>query len=76
MMVDFGDHTYFKKKNLQVNIKSSQSVHMDFMIYLHNLSDKELEKQKRPTCATWLLYRITVKLGSVLKNLFFWAWLK
>ena len=46
IMADFDNDTYANKKFLQVNIKRSQSVHMDFMIYLHNLGDKESEKQK------------------------------
>ena len=44
MMADFGDHTYFKKIILQLNIKRSQSVHMDFVICLYNLRDRESEK--------------------------------
>ena len=55
MMVDFGDHTYVKKIILQLNIKRSQSVHMDFVIYLYNLGDRDLEKPKRPMCTSWLL---------------------
>ena len=43
MLADFGDHTYVKKIILQLNIKRSQSVHMDFMI-----GDRESEKPKRP----------------------------
>ena len=35
MMVDFGDHKYAKEIILQLDIKRSQSVHMDFMIYLY-----------------------------------------
>ena len=41
MIADFGDHSYVKKNILQLNIRRSESVHMDFMIYLHNLGDKE-----------------------------------
>ena len=55
MMVDFGDHTYVKKIILQLNIKRSQSVHMDFVICLYNLGDRESEKPKRPMCTSWLL---------------------
>ena len=47
MMADFGDKKYVKKIILQLNIKRSQSVHMDFMIYLLNLGDTESEKPKR-----------------------------
>ena len=43
-----------KKITLQLNIKRSQPVHMDFMIYLHNLGDREPEKPKRPMCTSWL----------------------
>ena len=55
MIVDFGDHTFVKKIILLLNIKRSQSVHMDFMIYLYNLGDRESEKPKRPVCTSWLL---------------------
>ena len=55
MMVDFGDHTYVKKIILQLNIKRSQSVHMDFVICLNNLGDTGSEKSKRPMCTSWLL---------------------
>ena len=48
MMADYGEHIYIKKVILQLNIKKSQSVHINFMIYLHNLGDKESEKLKRP----------------------------
>ena len=41
MMADFGDHTYVKKIILQLNIKKSPSVHMDFMICLYNLGDSQ-----------------------------------
>ena len=54
MIVDFGGHTFVKKIILLLNIKRSQSVHMDFMIYLYNLGDKESEKQ-RPMCTSLLL---------------------
>ena len=54
MMVDFGDHTYVKKIILQLNIKRSQSVHMDFEICLYNLGDRESEKLKRPMCTSWI----------------------
>ena len=54
MMVDFGDHMS-KKNILQLNIKRSQSVHMDFEICLYNLGDRESEKLKRPMCTSWLL---------------------
>ena len=55
MMVDFGDHKYVKKNILQLNINGSQSAHMDFMIYLYNLGDRESEKPRRPMCTSWLL---------------------
>ena len=55
MMVDFGDHTYQKKIILQLNIKRIRSVHMDFVICLYNLGDRESEKPKRPVCTSWLL---------------------
>ena len=55
IMVDFGDHTYVKKIYLQLSIKKGQPVHMDFMIYLHNLGDRESEKTKRPMFTSWLL---------------------
>ena len=35
-----------EKNILQLNIKRSQSVHMDFMIYLSNIGDRESENQK------------------------------
>ena len=54
MMVDFGDHMS-KKNILQLNIKRSQSVHMDFEICFYNLGDRESEKLKRPMCTSWLL---------------------
>ena len=54
MMVDFGDHMS-KKYILQLNIKRSQSVHMDFEICFYNLGDRESEKLKRPMCTSWLL---------------------
>ena len=44
--------TYISNKFILLNIKRSQSVHMDFMIYLHNLGDKESEKPKRPMCTS------------------------
>ena len=44
-----------KKIILQLNIKRSQSVHMDFVICLYNLGDRESEKPKRPMCTSWLL---------------------
>ena len=47
VMADFSDHTYVKKI-LQLNIKRRQPVLIDFMIYLHNLGDREPEKRKRP----------------------------
>ena len=55
MMADFGDHTYVKKIILQLIIKRSLSVHMDFVICLYNLDDTESEKPKRPVCSSWLL---------------------
>ena len=55
MMADYGEHIYIKKVILQLNITKSQSVHIDFMIYLHNLGDKESEKPKRPMSTSWLL---------------------
>ena len=56
MMSDFGGHDYIKKIILQLNIKISQSVYMDFMIYLYNLGDREPKKTpKRPMQASWLL---------------------
>ena len=54
-MAGFCDDTYVKKIILQLNIKRNQPVHMDFMIYLHNLGDRESEKLKRPMCTSWLL---------------------
>ena len=75
MMADFGDHTYIKKNILQLNTKRSQSVHIDFMIYLHNLGDKESEKPKRPMCTSWHLYIITVKAGQI-SRIVFLAWPK
>ena len=54
MMVDFGDHMS-KKNILQLNIKRSQSVHMDFEICFYNLGDRESEKLERPMCTSWLL---------------------
>ena len=70
-MANFGDHRYVKKKKniLQPTIKRSQSVHMDFTIYLDNLGDRESEKLKRPMCTSWLLQIITVEVGSIL-NIF------
>ena len=55
MTVDFGDHKYVKKIILPLIIKRSQSVHMDFMIYLYNLGDRESEETKRPMYTSWLL---------------------
>ena len=52
MMADFGDHTYIKKFILQLNIKRSQSAHMDFFICLYNLGDRESEKPKRLMCTS------------------------
>ena len=42
-----GDHKYIKKIILQLNIKRSQSAHMDFMIHLYNLGDRESKKTKK-----------------------------
>ena len=53
-IADFGDHTFVKKIILPLNIKRSQSVHMDSMICLYNLGDRESEKQ-RPMCTSLLL---------------------
>ena len=44
-----------KKFTLKFNIKRGQSVHIDVMIYLDNLGDKELEKPKRRMSTSWLL---------------------
>ena len=44
IMADFGDHKYIKKITLHLNINRRQPVHMDVMIYLHNLGDGESEK--------------------------------
>ena len=55
IMVDSGDHKYVKKNILQLNINGSQSAHVDFIIYLYNLGDRESEKPKRPMCTSWLL---------------------
>ena len=56
MMVDFGDHIYISKKFvLQLNIKRSQSVDIDFVIWLYNVGDRESEKPKRSMCTSWLL---------------------
>ena len=55
MMVDFGDQTYFKKNILQLNIRRSQPVHMDFVICLYNLGDRQSEKPERPMCTSWLI---------------------
>ena len=67
-MANFGDRRYVKKKKniLQPTIKRSQSVHMDFTIYLDNLGDRESEKPKRPMCTSWPLQIITVEVGSIL----------
>ena len=54
IMLDFGDHAYIKKNILKLNIKRSQPVHLDFMIYFHNLGDRKLEKPKRSMCTGWL----------------------
>ena len=48
IMPDFGDHVYFKKKILQLSVKRSEPVHMDFMIYLNNLGNKDSENPKKP----------------------------
>ena len=66
-MADFGDHTYVKIIILQLNIKRSQPFHVDFMISLHNLGDRESEKPKRFLCTGWLLEIIKVKVGSILR---------
>ena len=50
-MADLSGHTCIKKIFLQLNIKRSQPVHMDFMIYLHPLGDRESEKPERDLCA-------------------------
>ena len=49
IMADFGDHVYFKKKKffLQLSVKRSKPVHMDFMIYLNNLGNKDSENPKK-----------------------------
>ena len=44
-----------RKFILQLNIKRSQSDHMDFEICLYNLGDREAEKPKRLMCINWLL---------------------
>ena len=48
IMANFGDHRYVKKKKniLQPTIKRSQSVHMDFTIYLDNLGDRVRKTKK------------------------------
>ena len=53
MMADFDDAS--KKIILHLNIKRSQSVHMDFVICLYNLGARESEKPKKLTCTSWLL---------------------
>ena len=55
MIEDFCDHTYVKEIYFATNIKGNQSAHMDFMICLHNLGDKESQKPNRPMCSSWLL---------------------
>ena len=54
-MADFGDHVYFKKKILQLRVKRSEPVHMDFMIYLNNLGNKDSENPKKPMNNGWVL---------------------
>ena len=44
-----------KQLILQLNIKTSQPVQMDFMMYLHHLGDIEPEKPKIPMCTSWRL---------------------
>ena len=56
-----------KKLILQLNIKSTQPVHMDFMIYLHNLGDRMSEKPKRPVCTSRFISVFMVKDGSILR---------
>ena len=51
IMADLNGHTCIKKIFLQLNIKRSQPVHMDFMIYLHHLGDRESERPERDLCA-------------------------
>ena len=53
MMADFDDAS--KKIILHLNIKRSQSVHMDFVICLYNLGARESEKPKKLRCTSWLL---------------------
>ena len=55
IMADFGDHVYFKKKILQLSVKRSEPVHMDFMIYLNNLGNKDSENPKKPMNNGWVL---------------------
>ena len=53
IVADFEDHTYVNIF-LQLNIKRSQPVHMNFMVYLHNVGDRESEKPKRAMCTACL----------------------
>ena len=76
IIADFGDHKNVKKNIVQLNSKRNQPVHMDFMIYWHNLGDRESEKPKIPMCTSWFLQTITVKVGSILRIFVFWARLK
>ena len=55
MMAEYGEHIFIKKVILQLNIKKSQSLHIDFIIYLHNLGNNESEKPERPMSTSWLL---------------------